>query len=101
MNLRQGSPHRCNASRQPDLSWAWPIYVVASTNGPSPISPPRWAGNRALTRFDETIRDCDQALERDPSLAAAYLVRGSARAQQELYPEACADFARALELEPH
>jgi len=53
-----------------------------------------------MGRFDLAVADCDAALERDPQLAAAYLARGLAHADQGAYEAAVADFGRALELDP-
>jgi tetratricopeptide (TPR) repeat protein len=53
-----------------------------------------------MGRLDLAIADCDAALEREPALASAYLVRGRIHLEQGDYQAAAADFAQALELDP-
>ena len=57
--------------------------------------------NRALAyqgwnRLDRALHDYDAALRLDPNLGVAALNRGILHCQEKRYPQACADFERAL-----
>ena len=61
--------------------------------------------NRALAharKQDNTgvLRDAEAALQLDPSLAAAYLLRGTAYSNRKSHDLALADLNRALQLDP-
>jgi tetratricopeptide (TPR) repeat protein len=55
----------------------------------------------ALSRYDEAIKDLDQALRLNPNLAIAYYKRGQAYFAKGQYDQAIRDYDRAGELAPN
>src|SRR5437868_1852406 len=52
---------------------------------------------RRLEKFDEAIASCSKAIELDQKFAWAYYNRGNAAEGKKLYPQALADYSRAIE----
>ena len=53
-----------------------------------------------LDDFPGAEDDCSEALERNPFVVSAYLIRGLARIQQDDFSGAIEDYQKALKLDP-
>jgi serine/threonine-protein kinase len=93
---------RCHAGRG-DSEAALRDYAQAIANDPDEA--PRYLLWRAelnleCENFAAADADCSQAIDRDPSLAEAYRIRGTVRQQQGESELAIEDFSEAIRLDP-